>query len=74
MRRLLAVQLERYGVAVEMGRFFSRHLRADGRGDLVDAVLCAVQAAWAWRHRERGFGFPPEVDPVEGWIAEPTPG
>jgi len=74
VRRLLAGQLERYGVAVEMGRFFAQHLLADGRGDLLDAVLCAVQAAWVWQRRNQGFGFPPEADPVEGWIAEPAPG
>ena len=41
---------------------------ADPRGDLLDAVLCAVQAAAAASLAENGYGLPPDVDPVEGWI------
>jgi len=40
-------------------------------GDALDALLCAVQAAWAWRHRADGYGAPPAMDPREGWIADP---
>lgn len=36
-------------------------------GDWLDAVLCAVQAHWAWRQGP-SFGLPEKVDPVEGWI------
>jgi hypothetical protein len=45
-----------------------RALRTDCRGDLLDAVLCALQAAWAWSRRDRGYGLPADIDPVEGWI------
>jgi len=38
----------------------------DGSGDLLDAAICAVQAAWAAR-RPR-FGLPARVPPGEGWI------
>ena len=45
----------------------------DGSGDALDAVLCAAQAAMAYRHRTRSgredFGIPTEADPLEGWIA-----
>jgi len=34
--------------------------------------LCAIQAAWAWTKREDGYGEPNPVDPLEGWIADPT--
>ena len=44
----------------------------DPTGDRLDALLCAVQTAWAWTRREAGFGMPPDTDPLEGWIAEPT--
>jgi len=44
----------------------------DPMGDRLDALLGAVQAAWAWTRRDAGFGRPPEADPLEGWIAEPT--
>ena len=48
-------------------------LADDPKGDALDALLCAVQAAWAWTRRDDGFGMPPGTDPLEGWIAEPTP-
>ena len=41
----------------------------DPSGDSLDAAICAVQAAAAWRLRRRNFGLPARVDPVEGWIA-----
>ena len=33
-----------------------------------DAVLCLLQAAWAWQRRTERHGLPDAVDPVEGWI------
>ncbi len=51
-------------------KFSSRRLQeeaqSDGSGDLLDAVLCAVQAGWA--ARRRGFGLPRKTHPCEGWI------
>ena len=44
-------------------------LTQDATGDRLDAVFCAMQAAWAWQRREDNYGLPLEVDPVEGWIA-----
>jgi hypothetical protein len=41
---------------------------ADPSGDTLDAVLCAVQAAWGWRRRDAGYGLPANLDPLEGWI------
>lgn len=38
----------------------------DGSGDLLDAAICALQAAWASR-RPR-FGLPARVPAGEGWI------
>ncbi len=46
-------------------------LAADASGDALDAVLCLVQAAWAWRAHAAGdplYGLPPGLDPLEGWI------
>ena len=42
----------------------------DATGDRLDALLCAVQAAWAWRNRSMLFEDP-RIDPREGWIADP---
>ncbi|MDE2613895.1 MAG: DUF429 domain-containing protein [Burkholderiales bacterium] len=44
-------------------------IAADAGGDLLDAVLCLMQAAWA--ETQPGCGVPPQVDPVEGWIVGP---
>lgn len=38
----------------------------DASGDRLDAVLCMLQAAWA--AQQPGFGLPPQMDPLEGWI------
>ncbi len=41
----------------------------DASGDRLDAVLCAMQAAWAWQRRQDNYGLPADIDPLEGWIA-----
>jgi len=46
-------------------------LADDPSGDSIDALLCAVQAGWAFRLREEGFGIPADADPLEGWICDP---
>lgn len=46
-------------------------LAADASGDSLDAVLCLLQAAWAWRRHAAGdalYGLPAGMDPLEGWI------
>lgn len=56
----------RFGVRLEAGAF--RHdLISDATGDLLDACLCGILAAWAWQRREQAFGLP-DFDPLEGWI------
>lgn len=58
---------ERYGFAIVA----PESLCDDPCGDHLDALLCAIQAAWAWRMREKGFGALGPLDPLEGWIADP---
>ena len=41
-------------------------LIADGSGDLLDAAICAVQAAWAAQQVD--YGIPPAAPAGEGWI------
>ena len=43
----------------------------NGTGDLLDAVICAAQAAQAVRLPR--WGLPESVDPVEGWITGVPP-
>ena len=45
-------------------------LADDPSGDVLDAVLCLLQAAWALQQHTSGhpcYGLPP-FDPLEGWI------
>ena len=74
-RIVAALTSGRHPLAIKIG--FARGLRAavegDPRGDWLDAVLCAVQAAWAVQQGP-GFGLPAEIDPIEGWIiSTPAP-
>ncbi len=60
------------GLHVELPQSLRLACIDDGSGDALDAVLCAVQAAMAWRVCEGGsrdFGIPLTADPLEGWIA-----
>lgn len=77
--------------ALELGqtrlklRLKTRHtlreqLLDDASGDLLDAALCLVQAAWAAqfgapkpRQRSPGWGLPAGIDPLEGWIITAVP-
>ena len=70
-RRAIVAAIERgdaLGVPVELPGELREACAADPKGDLLDAVLCAVQAAWAHERRQARFGLPHDLDPVEGWI------
>lgn len=55
-------------VRIDLEPRLERQLIADGSGDLLDAVICAVQAAWGWKRRASNFGLPRDAHPGEGWI------
>jgi hypothetical protein len=57
-----------YGLTVEADPC----LAEDPSGDRLDALLCAIQAAWAWTERTNGFGMPDAIDALEGAIADPV--
>lgn len=61
-----------YGIRLRVPDALRTELVADHDGDRVDAVACALQAAWSWQRRDVGFGVPPEADADEGWIVDPT--
>ena len=54
------------GIVLRAGRKLQRELIGDGSGDLLDAAICAVQAAWA--ARRKGYGIPADAPRGEGWI------
>ena len=61
----------RLGLRLACSRVQARALRADPSGDLLDAALCLVEAAWGALRADSpgpGFGLPPDLDPLEGWI------
>lgn len=68
----------RLGLRLKLTHAQHDALVADASGDLLDAVLCLVQAAWAQRQHARGvprYGLPEDMDPLEGWIVTaPWPG
>lgn len=64
--------VEHYGLNLFGLRAFTEEFVEDELGDAVDALMCAVQAAWAWTRRDAGFGIPADVDSSEGWIADPA--
>lgn len=71
-RKRIVATLEAGGLAwlprLGMPAKLRRTCLEDASGDSLDAVLCALQAAWGWQRRTRNFGLPARVDPLEGWI------
>jgi len=66
----------RYGICVQMSDSIRQAAIKDTDGDTLDSILCAVQAAWAFR--TEGHGMPrfsvhalTEQILLEGWIADP---
>lgn len=55
------------GIRLQVKPALRRRLIDDGSADWLDAVLCAVAAAWAAQRPH--YGLPRELDPVEGWTA-----
>jgi hypothetical protein len=60
----------RYGFDVEVPSDLKARLERDQSGDQLDAVLCAIQAAWA--ATQPRLGIPEECATEEGWIVDPT--
>jgi hypothetical protein len=66
-----------YGFTVKMGERHARRMIDDAKGDFLDALICAIQAAWAWNKRHENYVLPgpdvvdPDVLAFEGWIFDP---
>lgn len=58
-----------FGFALSASLRMLNSLVRDASGDRLDAVLCALQTAWAWQRRSDNYGLPSRIDPLEGWIA-----
>ena len=60
-----------YCLRVEFSDEMGKRWVEDQMGDELDAVLCAVQAGWAYLQRDRGYGIPVQCEKMEGWIVDP---
>ncbi len=58
----------RLGLRLKLTHAQRDMLAADASGDALDAVLCMVQATWAYRQGAPRYGMPLMADPLEGWI------
>lgn len=56
------------GIRLALRPSLEKQVLADGAGDLLDAVICAAQAAWACNRRKANYGLPADAPPGEGWI------
>jgi hypothetical protein len=61
------------GIRLRCSSALDRRLLDDASGDSLDAVVCAMQAAWAEARAEENFGLPTDIDPLEGWIVTAGP-
>jgi hypothetical protein len=71
VREQIVGALERGEYRLQIPLLAGEHRAAlidDASGDLLDAVLCGLLAAWAQQRREQQYGLP-LFDPLEGWIA-----
>lgn len=59
-----------YGFSLHLTENLYQDLVDDPTGDALDAVCCAVQAAWGVQ--QPNYGIPPHCNPDEGWIVNPT--
>jgi hypothetical protein len=66
----LEVGQTRLGLRLKLTHAQHDSLVADASGDCLDAVLCMVQAAWAFAQHSVGHGCYglPLFDSLEGWI------
>lgn len=58
----------RLGLRLKLSHAQRDALVDDASGDLLDAVLCLLQAAWASVQGAPRYGLPEGLDPLEGWV------
>jgi hypothetical protein len=63
-----------FGFDVHFSDDHAKVFLQDGSADQLDALLCAIQAGWAYSRRDHNFGIPMDCNPLEGWIVDPLLG
>lgn len=64
-----------YGISVHLRAKVAEQIVEDSKGDALDSIFCAVQAAsFAFNHQTPHAAppIPRQADPLEGWIADPS--
>lgn len=64
-----------YGFELVLKEECSESAIDDATGDKLDAILCAIQAAWAFLQQgslSHPYGVPVDCDTLEGWIVDPV--
>ncbi len=61
-----------FGFQVRLAAAVRHHAIENPTGDVLDAVLAAVQAAWSAGQRHPPSGIPEDCDRFEGWIVDPN--
>ena len=64
--------LAHYGLHLAISDILVATLTNEPMGDALDALLCAIQAAWVYTQRDNNYGIPTDCDTNEGWIVDPT--
>jgi hypothetical protein len=60
-----------YGLSLKLSAGLANDCVQDPTADSLDALLCAIQTAWAYTQQERGYGISATCNPNEGWIVDP---
>jgi hypothetical protein len=61
-----------YDLRLAISDILMETLIEEPMGDMLDALLCAIQAAWAYTQRNNNYGIPPDCEKDEGWIVDPA--
>lgn len=64
-----------FGFTVQIDNPAIKQMQSDSKGDLLDAVLCSLQAAWALQQGKPDYGIPTAHKSLirsEGWIVDPA--
>jgi len=72
VRGLLSNNAQMYfGFDIHFSSDYAKDFIGEGSGDQLDALMCSIQAGWAYTQREHNYGIPTDCDRLEGWIADP---
>jgi signal transduction histidine kinase len=64
-----------FGFSVTIDDIIKDEMQRDYKGDFLDAVLCSLQASWAYQQGKPNYGIPTENNSLtqsEGWIIDPS--